>query len=64
MTDLNSSVPENSIIQAFTGVMAISPERYQQKLASLAQQHGVPLDDAFREHVADVLRKQPAADWD
>ncbi len=64
MTDIKIAVPESAIIQAFSGVMAISPEIYRQKLDTLAQQHNVPSDDAFKDHVSEVLRKQPPTDWD
>lgn len=64
MTDLSTKVPEAAVVAAFAGVMAISPELYLAKLESLAETHDVPCDDDFKNHVYEVLKKQPASDFD
>jgi hypothetical protein len=64
MSDLATQVPESVIIATFAGVMAISPTIYSLKLKKLAEQCGVPFDDAFREYVSEVLKKLPPAEFD
>ena len=64
MTDLATKVPEETVVKAYAGVMAISPALNARLLESLAKRHGVPCDAAFKQYVADVLAKQPHDDFD
>ena len=64
MTDVSMNVPEGVVVAAFSGMMAVSPEIYLGILEDLAEQHGIPCDDAFKMHVEGILAKQPPIDPD
>lgn len=61
---LSVKIPEAAVITAFGGIMAISPEHFQNLLKEMANMFGVPCDEALSEYVLDVLRRQPQTDMD
>lgn len=64
MTEVSEQVPEEAVVAWFSGVMAISPQLYKQRVERLAQSYGVECDNSFKAYVSDVLRRQPPADFD
>jgi hypothetical protein len=63
-SDIAREVPEEAIVAAFAGTLAISPDIYMAKIKRLATQHGVPCDGALNEHVRNVLARQEPIDPD